>query len=78
MTANKKQENAVDEDLKSPVSLKRRIVKQGIFKAELNWFLMKELAEDGYRFDSNVKINGGRTLCTVGSSYSVCHMTKSK
>jgi len=31
-----------------PITKKRKFVQQGIFKAELNNFLMKELAEDGY------------------------------
>jgi len=32
----------------APVSKKRKFVADGIFKAELNNFLMRELAEDGY------------------------------
>ena len=31
-----------------PISKKKKAVQDGIFKAELNNFLMKELAEDGY------------------------------
>ena len=30
------------------ISKKRKFVQSGVFKAELNTFLMKELAEDGY------------------------------
>ena len=32
------------------MSKKRKFIADGVFKAELNKFLMKELAEDGYRF----------------------------
>ena len=30
---------------------KRKFIREGIFNAEINNFLMRELAEDGYRFD---------------------------
>jgi len=32
----------------APISRKRKCVAQGVFKAELNEFLTRELAEDGY------------------------------
>lgn len=32
------------------VTKKRKFIQDGVFNAELNNFLMKELAEDGYRF----------------------------
>lgn len=31
-----------------PITKKKKAVQDGIFKAELNNFLMRELAEDGY------------------------------
>lgn len=31
-----------------PITKKKKAVQDGVFKAELNNFLMKELAEDGY------------------------------
>ncbi len=40
-----------------PITKKRKFVQQGIFKAELNNFLMKELAEDGYRLVDRVNLN---------------------
>ena len=36
------------------VSKKRKFVQDGVFKAELNEFLTRELAEDGY---SGVEVN---------------------
>jgi len=33
---------------KLQISKKRKFVREGLFRAELNEFLMRELAEDGY------------------------------
>lgn len=38
------------------ITKKRATVKKGLFKAELNQLLMKELAEDGYRLLKQVFI----------------------
>ncbi|VDN43813.1 unnamed protein product [Gongylonema pulchrum] len=45
------------------ITKKRKAVQDGIFKAELNNFLMKELAEDGY---SGVIIMATRTQSVLG------------
>lgn len=46
-TLTKAQMQAIDN---REITKKRATVKKGLFKAELNQLLMKELAEDGYRF----------------------------
>merc|ERR1712200_129692 len=35
-------------NMAAPLSRKRKCIAQGVFKAELNEFLTRELAEDGY------------------------------
>ena len=41
------------------ISKKRKFVQDGVFKAELNEFLTRELAEDGY---SGVEVSDGSSL----------------
>lgn len=45
---------------------KRKFIREGIFNAEINNFLMRELAEDGYRFDLALYL----TLCKQALVYS--------
>lgn len=51
------------------ISKKRKAVQDGIFKAELNNFLMKELAEDGY---SGVEVRRTPARAEVGYFFLSC------
>ena len=44
------------------ISKKRKFVQDGVFKAELNEFLTRELAEDGY---SGVEVSDGSVVLNL-------------
>ena len=53
----------------SQISKKRKFVADGVFRAELNEFFTRELAEEGYS-GCDVRVTHART--EVGSSFLIC------